>query len=381
MPAHAYHNRSDFPRFPVIAAIAAIFALFVVISSAQVRFDFTKLATQAAKEGRMTSAAIQLPIEGELPTLANATAWLNSQPLTAPGLRGKVVLVEFWTYTCINWRRQLPYVRAWADKYKDQGLVVIGVHTPEFGFEKDINNVRRAAGETHVDYPIAIDSDYAVWRAFSNKYWPALYFVDTKGRIRHHQFGEGEYEQSERILQQLLAEAGAGHVAQGLVSVDARGAEAGADWNDLRSGENYVGYERTDNFESPGGPVPDKPGVYAVPAGLRLNHWALSGDWTMTKEAIVLNKAEGRIAYRFHARDLHFVMGPATQGKSVRFRVLIDGHPPGAAHGVDIDAQGNGTVSEPRMYQLIRQWKPIVDRQFEIQFLDSGVEAFSFTFG
>jgi thiol-disulfide isomerase/thioredoxin len=381
MPAHAYHNRSDFRRFVVIAAIAAIFALFVVISSAQVRFDFTKPATQVAKEGPMTSAAIQLPIEGELPTLANATAWLNSQPLTATGLRGKVVLIEFWTYTCINWRRQLPYVRAWADKYKDQGLVVIGVHAPEFGFEKDINNVRRAARDTHVDYPIAIDSDHAIWRAFNNEYWPALYFVDAKGRIRHHQFGEGEYEQSERILQQLLAEAGAGHVAQGSVSVDARGAEGGADWNDLRSEENYVGYERTDNFEFPGGPVPDKPSAYAVPAELSLNHWALSGDWTMTQQAIVLNKAEGRIAYRFHSRDLHIVMGPVTQGKSVRFRVLIDGHPPGAAHGVDIDAQGNGTVSEPRMYQLIRQPRPITDRLFEIEFLDSGVETFSFTFG
>ncbi len=301
--------------------------------------------------------------------------------MTAAGLRGKVVLIDFWTYSCINWRRSLPYVRAWADKYKDQGLVVIGVHAPEFAFEKNVDNVRRAAKEVRVDYPIAIDSDHAIWRAFDNQYWPALYFVDAQGRIRHHQFGEGEYEQSEKIIQQLLAEAGSSGIGHELVSVDARGVEAAADWGSLKSPENYVGYERTENFASPGGAVLDKPRVYAAPARLRLNHWALSGDWTVEKQATVLNKANGRIAYRFHARDLHLVMGPAARGTSVRFRVLIDGQPPGAAHGIDVDDQGNGTVAEPRLYQLIRQPKPVADRQFEIEFLDSGVEAFAFTFG
>jgi thiol-disulfide isomerase/thioredoxin len=326
-------------------------------------------------------AAVQLPIEGELPSLGGATAWLNSPPLSAADLRGKVVLIDFWTYTCINWLRTLPYVRAWADKYRDHGVVVIGVHTPEFPFEHDLENVRQAAKNMRVEYPIAIDNDYAIWSAFNNHYWPALYIVDAQGRIRYHQFGEGAYEQSEMILQQLLAEAGIGGIAHELVSVDAQGAEAAADWGDLRSPENYVGYERTENFASPGGAVLDKPRVYAVPARFSLNHWALSGEWTVQQQATVLHAANGRIAYRFHARDLHLVMGPAARGTSVRFRVLIDGKPPGAAHGIDIDDQGNGTVDEQRLYQLIRQPKPIADRQFEIEFLDSGVEAFAFTFG
>lgn len=329
----------------------------------------------------MTTAAAPLPIEGELPPFDGATGWLNSQPVTAASLRGKVVVVEFWTYTCINWLRTLPYVRAWAEKYKDRGLVVIGVHAPEFEFEKNVDNVRWAAKDMKVDYPIAIDSDYAIWRAFRNQYWPALYFVDAQGRIRHHQFGEGEYEQSEVIIQQLLAEAGAGGIGRELVAVDGRGAEAAADWGNLKSPENYLGYQRTENFASPGGAVLDKRRVYALPARLRLNQWALSGDWTVGKQATSLNQANGRIAYRFHARDLHLVMGPAARGTSVRFRVLVDGQPPGAAHGVDVDDRGNGTVTEQRLYQLIRQPKPIADRQFEIEFLDSGVEAFVFTFG
>ncbi len=339
------------------------------------------LAKDKSEVQQMTPTAIQLPIEGELASLVNATEWLNSQPLTAAGLRGKVVLIDFWTYSCINWLRSLPYVRAWAEKYKDQGLVVIGVHSPEFAFEKNLDNVRRAAKDMRVDYPVAIDSDHAIWRAFKNEYWPALYFVDAQGRIRHHQFGEGEYEQSERMIQQLLAEAGIADIGHELISVDARGAEAAADWGSLKSPENYVGYERTENFASPGGAVLDKRHVYVVPAQLSLNHWALSGDWTVKEQAIVLNKANGRIAYRFHARDLHLVMGPAARGTSVRFRVLIDGKPPGAAHGIDVDEQGNGTVTEQRLYQLIRQPQPIVDRQFEIEFLDPGVEAFVFTFG
>jgi thiol-disulfide isomerase/thioredoxin len=330
---------------------------------------------------QLTRAEVQLPIEGKLPALGSVTRWLNSQPLAAAGLRGKVVLVQFCTYTCINWLRTLPYVRAWAEKYKNQGLVVIGVHTPEFAFEKDVDNVRRAAKDLRVDYPIAIDNNYAIWRAFNNQYWPALYFVDAQGLIRRHQFGEGEYEQSERIIQQLLAEAGIDRLSHELVSVDASGVEAAADWDSLKSPENYVGYKRTENFASPGGAVLDKPRVYAAPARLRLNQWALSGDWTMKKQFTVLNQANGRIAYRLHARDLHLVMGPAAKGSSVRFRVLIDGVPAGAAHGVDVDDQGNGTVTEQRLYQLIRQPKPITDRQFEIEFLDSGVEAFAFTFG
>ena len=297
--------------------------------------------------GPGTAAEVQLPIEGDLPSLGGATGWLNSQPLTAAGLRGKVVLIDFWTYTCINWLRTLPYVRAWAEKYKDRGLVVIGVHTPEFPFEKDIENIRRAAKEMRVAYPIAIDSDYAIWRAFNNAYWPALYFIDKNGRIRHHHFGEGGYEQSERIIQQLL---GGNATGRELVSVEGRGAEAPADWSNLTSPENYLGYERTENFASPGGAVLDKRQVYAAPAQLRLNQWALSGDWTIGKQAALLNEVNGRIAYRFHARDLHIVMAPAVRGKSVRFRLLIDGQPPGAARGIDVDAQGNGTLAEPGMY-------------------------------
>lgn len=329
----------------------------------------------------MTSASDQLPVEGELPSLGGANAWLNSQPLTANSLRGKVSIVQFCTYTCINWLRTLPYVRAWAEKYKGQGLAVVGVHTPEFPFEKDLDNVRRAVKEMRVVYPVAVDNDYGVWRAFENRYWPALYFVDARGRIRHRHFGEGQYEQSERVIQRLLAEAGAGDVGQELVSVDARGIEAAADWDSLKSAENYVGYGRTENFASPGGAAEDARRIYAAPAQLRLNQWALSGDWTVGEQAVVLNEAGGRIAYRFHARDLHLVMGPSARGTSVRFRATLDGQPAGAAHGADVDARGDGTVTEQRLYQLIRQPKPIADRRFEIEFLDRGADAFAFTFG
>jgi len=352
----------------------------MTIAAAELRVVETLTEDKSVMQQK-TSAAVRLPIEGKMASLSSATEWLNSQPLTVAGLRGKVVLVDFWTYSCINWLRTLPYVRAWAEKYKDQGLVMIGVHSPEFEFEKSIDNVRRAAKDLRVEYPIAVDSDHGIWRAFKNAYWPALYFVDAQGRIRHHQFGEGAYEQSERTIQQLLAEAGSSSIGHELVSVDARGAEAAPDWGSLKSPETYVGYQRTENFASPGGAVSDKRRVYAHPAQLRLNHWALSGDWTMEKHAAVLNKANGRIAYRFQARDLHLVMGPATRETSVRFRVLIDGQQPGPARGVDVDDQGIGTVTQPRLYQLIRQPKPITDRQFEIEFLDSGVEAFAFTFG
>jgi thiol-disulfide isomerase/thioredoxin len=319
--------------------------------------------------------------QAELASLERANEWLNSPPLTAPALRGKVVLIDFWTYTCINWLRTLPYVRAWAEKYRNQGLVVIGVHAPEFAFEKDVNNVRRAVKDMRIEYPVAVDGEHVIWRAFRNQYWPALYFIDAQGRVRHHHFGEGAYEQSEMIIQELLAETGIGGIDREPVAVDARGIEAAADWGSLKTPENYVGFERTQGFASPGGPMLDKPRMYELPARLRLNEWALSGDWTVKKETAALNKPNGVIAYRFHARDLHLVMGPAAPGTSVKFRVLVDGQPPGAAHGIDVDEQGYGTVIEQRLYQLIRQPKPIVDRQLEIEFLGSGVEAFAFTFG
>jgi thiol-disulfide isomerase/thioredoxin len=264
-------------------------------------------------------AVLRLPVEGNLPSLGSATEWLNSPPLSTADLRGKVVVIDFWNYTCINWLRQLPYVRAWAEKYKDQGLVVIGVHAPEFAFEKNIDGVRRVVSNLWVDYPIAIDNDHALWRAFNNKYWPALYFVDAQGRIRHHQFGEGEYERSETVIQELLAEAGNASAANELVSVEGRGAEAPADWSDLKSPETYVGYERSENFASPGGAGLDQPRPYAAPERLSLNHWALSGDWTVRNQDAVLNAANGRIAYRFHARDLHLVLTPSSEGHPVRF--------------------------------------------------------------
>ena len=344
------------------------------------------------KEQPMISTGVRVPFlhgfplgqfssRTELPSLEHASEWLNSPPLSPAAVRGKVVLIDFWTYTCINWRRTLPYVRAWAEKYKDQGLVVIGVHAPEFAFEKNIENVRWAVKDTGIDYPVALDNDHVIWRAFRNQAWPALFFVDAQGRVRHHYFGEGAYEQSEMVIQELLREAGAAGVSRDPVSVDAHGLDVAADWSNLKSPENYVGYQRTQNFTSRGGVVFDKSRVYALPARLRLNDWALSGDWTVKKEAAALNKPNGRIAYRFHARDLHLVMGPAVPGTSVKFRVVIDGQPPGAAHGVDVDDQGIGTLTEQRMYQLIRQQKPIADRLFEIEFLDPGVEAFAFTFG
>ena len=330
---------------------------------------------------RRHPAAIHLPSEGELPSLSGATAWLNAPPLSAADLRGKVVLIDFWTYTCINWLRTLPYVRAWAEKYREHGVVMIGVHSPEFSFEHDLENVRRAVQDMRVSYSIAIDNDFAIWQAFTNHYWPALYLVDAQGHIRYHHFGEGAYELSEMMLQHLLAEAGMSGFDQELVSVDGKAAEAAADWDSLRSVETYVGLERTEHFASPGGAKLDEVRLYTAPERLRLNHWALAGEWTVGREATVLNEANGRIAYRFHARDLHLVMGPAARGTSVRFRVFLDGQAPGEAHGSDVDEQGNGTVSDQRLYQLIRQPRPIADRQFEIEFLDAGVEAFVFTFG
>jgi thiol-disulfide isomerase/thioredoxin len=319
--------------------------------------------------------------QGALPSLGGATGWLNSPPLTTADLRGKVVLVDFWTYTCINWLRTLGYVRAWAEKYEDQGLVVVGVHTPEFPFEQDVENVREAAKDMTVEYPVALDSDYAVWRAFSNRYWPAVYIADAEGQIRHHQFGEGGYEECERVIQRLLREAGREGISDDLVSVADESFEAQADWANLESPETYLGYEQAQRFASPVGVALDEPRTYVAPHPLQLNDWALSGDWTVQRRASVLNQAEGRIAFRFHARDVHLVMGPRARGTSVPFRVLVDGEPPGAAHGLDVNEEGHGTVAEQRLYQLIREPGSITDRTFEITYLAPGVEAYAFTFG
>ena len=330
--------------------------------------------------GETGTAAAQSRESRELAAIGRASEWLNSPRQNATTLLGKVVLVNFCTYSCINWLRTLPYVRAWSKKYGQQ-LVVIGVHTPEFEFEKNIDNVRRAVRQMGIEYPIVIDNDYSIWRAFTNQAWPALYFMDARGRIRDHHFGEGEYERSEKIMQRLLAEAGAADVAKGLVTVEASAIELGADWANVRSGENYVGYERTQNFASRGGADPDKRRNYTAPSRLALNEWALAGEWTMGRQATASSSPNGRIVYRFHARDLHLVMGPARREFPVHFRVSIDAQAPGQAHGFDIDTDGNGTVVEQRLHQLIRQPKPIVDRTFAIEFLDAGVETFSFTFG
>lgn len=318
--------------------------------------------------GHHQGAAPELPVEGRLPSFVGANEWLNSQPLTPDELRNRVALVQFWTYTCINWRRTHPYVRAWARAYRSAGLVVIGVHTPEFRFEHEVDNVRREAASMGVDWPIAIDNDYDVWQAFANHYWPALYFVDAGGRIRHHRFGEGDYERSEMVIRDLLVDAGSNTLPE-MADVKAEGAEVAADWNDLGTPETYLGSDQATNFDP------------SNPARLRLNHWSFAGDWTVARDAIALKEPNGRIAFQFHARDLHLIMGPANSGAGVRFRVAIDGKAPGSAHGVDVDEHGAGVAVDQRMYQLVRQSKPIGERRFEIEFLDRGVEAFCFTFG
>ena len=327
------------------------------------------------------AAAKTLPVEGMLPSLSGATAWLNSPPLTPEALKGKVVLVDFWTHSCINCLRSIPYVRAWAEKYKDHGLVVIGVHAPEFAFEKQVDNVKKAVADLKIGYPVAIDNDYAIWRAFNNQYWPAHYFIDADGRIRHHHFGEGDYDETENVIRELLAEAGRAAKSADFVKVDAAGAEAAADKSNVRSPETYVGYARAENFISPGGAIKDAAHDYAAGSAPQLNEWALSGDWTVGPEHAALNKKDGSIVYRFHARDLHLVLGPGPDGKPVRFRVTVDGAAPTDSHGTDTDAEGNGVVTEQRLYQLVRQNDAIADRTFEIEFLDPGVQAFAFTFG
>jgi cytochrome c biogenesis protein CcdA/thiol-disulfide isomerase/thioredoxin len=342
--------------------------------------------------GAIVRAADQvesLPVEGQLPSLSGAVQWLNSPPLTAEGLRGKVVVVDFWTYSCINCLRALPCVQAWAQKYRDQGLVVIGVHAPEFAFERNADNVKKAVHDLGVDYPVAIDNNYAIWRAFGNQYWPAHYFIDAQGRIRYHHFGEGEYAQSEQVIQQLLKEAGHSGVATASPGVTpvanadaaAQGVKMSADNADMLSPETYIGYERADNFSSAGGESADKAHNYAAPARLSLNDWGLAGNWKVGAEHATLGAADGRIVYRFHARDLHLVLGPSADGKPVRFRVSIDGAAPGKDHGTDVAADGAGTVTEQRLYQLVRQTGDVKDHTFAIEFLDPGVEAYSFTFG
>ena len=342
--------------------------------------DRLRTPAQSAQTSPAGGTDPNLGVEGGFPSLSGATAWLNSPPLTSESLKGKVVLIDFWTYSCINCLRTIPYIKAWAEKYKDHGLVVIGVHTPEFAFERDVDNVRRAVSDLKIGYPVAIDDDYKIWRAFDNEYWPAHYFIDAQGRRRYHHFGEGDYDGSERVIQRLLAEAGNGGVPQSLVSVAASGAEAAPSKGDDKSPETYIGYNRADNFVSPGGIVEDENHLYNS-ADPKLNQWSLSGDWLVSGERATLNSDSGKITYRFHARDLHLVLGPTADGKPIQFRVTIDGQAPGEAHGADTDADGHGVVSGQRLYQLIRQNGAIKDHTFEIQFLDPGVHAYAFTFG
>jgi thiol-disulfide isomerase/thioredoxin len=329
----------------------------------------------------VSHSTAKLPVERAMPPLTEATTWLNSPPLTPADLRGKVVLVDFWTYTCINWRRTLPWLRAWHEKYRDHGLVVVGVHTPEFGFERDLDNIRREAVAQGVNYPVAVDSSYALWDAFGNRYWPALYFVDSYGRIRHHQFGEGRYDQLESVIQQLLIEAGHKDFDRAPAPANGTGAEAEADWANLRSPETYLGSARSGSFSSLRDVFADRRRLFAFPKKLSLNEWALSGDWQMEDESSVSRMSSDKIAFQFHARDVHLVMGPAARGRPIPFQVTINGLPPGESHGVDIDASGRGVLDHQRMYHLLRQPGEIEDSRLEIVFLEPGAEVFVFTFG
>jgi len=340
----------------------------------------TGTLTVSVAEGRPGSGPV-LGDEGPMPELSGAVAWLNSPPLTRDSLRGKVVLIDFWTYSCINCLRALPYVEGWAAKYEGAGLVVIGVHTPEFAFEKERSNVEKAVRDLKISYPVAIDSDYKIWQAFNNEYWPAHYFIDGKGRIRYHHYGEGEYEQSERVIQQLLKENGAQSISDAVINVAANGVQAAPDRGDNRSPETYIGYHRAQDFASAEPIAKDSRKIYSLIPRLSLNQWGLAGDWKVSAQSAVLQTAPGKIVFRFHARDLHLVLGPATDGKPVRFSVKLDGTAPGEDHGSDADANGSGTVQEHRLYQLIRQRGPVEDRTFEIEFIDPGVQAFAFTFG
>jgi len=361
------------------------------------RLHKPELAMQSANDAQLAEAPMmlaakdanvglsnRLPVEGQLASFDGAVKWFNTGPNAAPisrdELRGKVTLVYFWTYSCINCIRSLPYLRAWADKYKDEGLMVIGVHTPEFAFEKNPENVRRAIGDFKVSFPVAVDSDFRIWRAFNNNYWPAAYFVDARGNIRHHQFGEGDYAGSERVIQTLLAEAGRPSTSRDVVVPDAHGAQAAPDLSNVRSSETYIGYQQASNFVSPGGIRPDASRTYTA-GDLRLNEWGLKGKWTVSAEQATLDHPDGSIVYRFHARDLHLVLGPAADGRAVRFLVKVDGKPPGDSHGADTDAAGNGAVTQTRLYQLVRQAAKVGEHTFEIVFLDAGAHAYAFTFG
>ncbi|MFF4875977.1 redoxin family protein [Micromonospora sp. NPDC000668] len=309
-----------------------------------------------------------------MPSLGGATGWLNSEPLGPAELGGRVVLVNFWTLTCINWLRQEPYVRAWSQAYGGDGLVVIGVHTPEFSFEHDVDGVGRAVAARSIDYPVAVDNDYAIWSAFDNHYWPALYFVDADGVIRDDHFGEGRYEQSERVLQQLLG------IEREPVPVEGLGPEASADWDNLRTPERYLGFSRGEHFASPNGAALDERRVYELPESLVLNQWALAGEWMIGSENVVLDRAGGSIAFRFHARDAHLVLSPGAR-QPIPFRVLLDGEAPGASHGVDVDEDGNGVLQDGRLYQLVRQHDAVRERTLQISFGEPGAEAYAFTFG
>lgn len=356
------------------------------------RWKIARLSLVAIVARALICAPLSTPLAGAQDTqsivgssplysLSGATGWINSKPLTAKELKGKVVLVDFWDYSCINCIRAIPYVRAWADKYKVNGLVVLGVHTPEFDFEKELPNVQKAAQKFNMSYPIALDSNYKIWNAFHNQYWPAEYFIDAKGKVRYEHFGEGDYDQSEKWIQKLLKEASAAPMSASTVTVQAVGEQAAADMKDVRSPETYIGYGRAQNFSSPGGIKHDAEKAYTDPKHLSLNDWGLIGNWIDHEQAATLSSAGGKIVFRFHSRDLHLVLGPSSDGKPIRFRVTIDGQAPGENHGVDTDAQGNGIVTAYRLYQLIRQKGAIADHTFAIEFLDPGVQAFSLTFG
>ncbi len=346
------------------------------------RINPTAAAAPAAPpSGAAVGAPAAPPVEGDLPELAGAVAWLNSPPLTRAELRGKVVLVDFWTYSCINCLRALPYVKSWYARYRGDGLVVIGVHAPEFAFEKNVANVTRAVHDLGITYPVALDNDYAIWKAFNNQYWPAHYFIDATGRIRGHHFGEGDYAASEQLLRELLTEAGAARLPGSTGSAAGTGVEAASDQQDVSSPETYVGYERAANFASSGGQVADHPHAYTAPHTLRLNQWGLSGSWRVEAERAVATEPRAGIVFRFRARDLHLVLGPPDAAHAIRFRVTVDGHAPGEDHGTDVKADGAGTVTEQRLYQLLRQSGGAAEHTFAIEFLDPGVQAYSFTFG
>ncbi len=403
-PNNSYIVINDLPKVRNFQSLfPALYVAVPVTVSASKKSSGMRAATNAAPaapvgSGAMMMAAAEKPAEGgammsaqgasgpsktegPLPPLTGATGWLNSAPLTRESLRGKVVVVDFWAYSCINCLRTMPYVNAWYRHYKDSGLVVLGVHSPEFAFEKDIENVRAAVQKFDIQYPVALDSDLAIWKAFNNKFWPAHYFVDAKGQIRGHHFGEGKYARSEREIRRLLIEAGAKNLPEPLDDAAGQGVAAPADMASVASPETYLGYARAENFVSPGAVARDAKKNYAIPQSLTLNQWALSGSWQVAREHARLDGAAGRIAFRFKARDLHLVLGPATAGKPVRFRVTLGGAPPKKDAGMDVDANGNGVVREHRLYQLIREKGPVTEQEFVIEFLDPGVDAYSFTFG